>query len=117
MAKRISPKTATEHPTHTADFFQTDVDKVRFYENPMIDNIVTALLALGAETWSNRRRTLVLERLLEEKGVTEEMIESYMPTDADVAAWEAERDRFVETVMTPLMREGNLHPSTDWNEE
>jgi hypothetical protein len=117
MAKRISPDLKTDRPTHTTDFIQTDVDHVRFYENPMTDNIVTALLALGAETWSNRRRTLVLERLLEDKGVTQEMVESYMPTAEDNAAWELERNQFVETVMSPLMREANLPPSTDWQDE
>lgn len=99
-------------PTYTADFIASDVDKVRFYNEPMTDNIITAILALGSETWSNRRRTLVLERLLEEKGVSREMIESYMPTDEDVAEWKTERDRLVEMIMGPLMREGDLPPST-----
>lgn len=112
MAKKTGTDVNADHPTHTTDFFASDVDKVRFYEDPMIDNIVTAILALGTETWSNRRRTLVLERLLEEKGVSQEMVESYMPTDVDIAEWKAERDRMVEMVMGPLMRKGNLHPST-----
>jgi len=101
----------TDPSTYTTEFIPSDVDKVRFYEDPMIDNIVTAILALGTETWSNRRRTLVLERLLQEKGVTQEMIESYMPTDEDKAEWQTERDRLVEMIMGPLMREGNLPPS------
>ncbi len=109
MPIKVSPK---KHPTHTTDFIASDVDKVRFYDDPMTDNIVTAILALGAETWSNRRRTLILERLLQEKGVSQEMIEGYMPTEEDVAEWKTERDRLVEMVMGPLMREGNLHPST-----
>ncbi len=101
----------TDPSTYTTEFIASDVDKVRFYEDPMIDNIVTAILALGTETWSNRRRTLVLERLLQEKGVTQEMIESYMPSDEDKAEWQTERDRLVEMIMGPLMREGNLSPS------
>ncbi len=117
MAKRTSPDLKSDRPTHATDFFPTDVDKVRFFEDPMIDNIVSAILALGTETWSNRRRTLVLERLLEEKGVTQEMIEGYMPTEADVAEWQAERDRLVTMIMGPLMREGNLPPATDWQDE
>lgn len=117
MAKKSSPDLKTDRSTYAADFFATDVDKVRFYENPMTDNILTSILALGAEIWSNKRRTMVLERLLEEKGVTRDMIESYMPTDEDVAEWQAERDRFVDMVMGPLMREGNLPPSTDWQDE
>ena len=57
------------------------MDKVKFYDGQMTDNIITAILTLGSEIWTNRRRTLVLERLLEEKGVTRDMIESYMPSD------------------------------------
>ena len=99
-----------EHPTYTVDFFKADSDAVRFYDDPMTDNIITALLALGTETWALRQRTLVLERVLAEKGVSREMIEGYMPTDEDVAEWEQERERFVDQLMRPLMREGNLHP-------
>jgi hypothetical protein len=114
MPARVSPK---KQPTHTTDFIASDVDKVRFYDDPMTDNIVTAILALGAETWSNRRRTLILERLLQEKGVSQEMIEGYMPTEEDVAEWKTERDRLVEMVMGPLMREGHLPPSTKWQND
>ena len=101
-------------PTFTADFVKSDVDEVRFYDNPMIDNILTTIVAMNAEIWSAQRRTMVLERLLEEKGVTREMVEGYMPTEEDVAEWQAERDHFVDRTMGPLMREGDLSPSTDW---
>ena len=114
MAKRVTPESFADQLTFATDFFQTDVDRVRFYDDPMTDNIVTAIVALGTEMWANRRRTLVLERLLEKKGVTQDMIESYMPTDEDVAAWQIERDRFVNAIMGPLMRESDLPPSTDW---
>ena len=107
-----SPKSG-DYPAHTADFFASDADKVRFYDDPMTDNLVTAFVALGMETWSIRRRTLVLERLLEEKGVSRDMIEGYVPSDADVAEWESERDRFIGQIMGPLMREGNLPPASD----
>ncbi len=117
MAKRVSPELQTDRPTHVTDFFATDVDKVKFYDDQMTDNIVTAILTLGSEIWTNRRRTLVLERLLEEKGVTRDMIESYMPSDEDVAEWRTERDRFVTALMNPLMREASLPPTTDWQDE
>jgi hypothetical protein len=99
------------HPAYTTEFIRADSDQVRFFDDPMTDNIVTALVALSMETWSIRRRSLVLERLLEEKGVSQEMIEGYLPSDVEAAAWEKERDRFVGQVMGPLMREGNLSPS------
>ena len=117
MAKRTKPAITADRPTHAVDFLKTDVDQVRFYDDPMTDNIVTAILALSAETWSIRRRSLVVEKLLEERGVTQEMIEGYMPSEEDVVQWQAERDRFVEAVMGALSREGNLPPSTDWQDD
>lgn len=117
MAKKTSPELQTDRPTHATDFFATDVDKVKFYEDAMTDNIVTAILTLGSEIWTNRRRTLILERLLEEKGVSREMIENYMPSDEDVAEWQVERDRFVAALMNPLMRDASLPPTTDWQDE
>ncbi len=99
-----------DYPEHTVVHFESDADKVRFYGDPTMDNVITAILALGMETWSIKRRSLVLERLLEERGVTRDMIESYMPTDDDTAEWAKERDRFVTQVMGPLAREGNMRP-------
>ena len=64
MAKRATPELETERPTYTTEFLKTDVDKVTFYKDPMIDNIVTSILALGSEIWANQRRTLVVEILL-----------------------------------------------------
>ena len=117
MPSKTSPDLKTDLPTHATGFVKSDVDEVRFYDNPMIDNIVTTILSLGAEIWSSQRRTMVLERLLEEKGVTREMVEGYMPTAEDVAEWQAARDQFVERTMSPLMREGGLPPSADWPEK
>lgn len=106
-----------KQPTHTAEFIKTDVDRVRFYDDPMTDNLVTAFLALATETWALRRRTLVLERVLESKGVTAEMIETFAPTEADEADWQRQRDQFVETVMGPLAREAELPVSSSWPKE
>ena len=117
MATETGPDSKAELPTYAAAFIKSDVDKVTFYDNPIIDNIVTTILALGSEIWSSQRRTMVLERLLEEKGVTREMVEGYMPTDEDVAEWQVERDRFVDRTMSHLMREGGLAPSTDWQDK
>lgn len=117
MAKRASSDLKTDRPTYAADFLQTDVDKVMFFDHPMIDNLVTTVLALGAEIWASQRRTMVLERVLEEKGITQEMVEGYMPTEEDVADWQAARDRFVERTMGPLKRDSSLPPSTDWQDE
>lgn len=38
--------------------------------NPALDNVVTCLVAMGAEMWATRRRLSALEALLEENGVS-----------------------------------------------
>ena len=116
MATRIKPELETERATHTTEFLKSDVDSVMFYDHPMIDNIVTSILALGSEIWANQRRMLVHERLLEEKGITREMVEAYMPTEEDVTQWEIERNGFVERALGPLMRETSQPPSAKWQD-
>ena len=69
---------------------------------------VDIMVAMNAETWANRRRTMVLERLLADEGITKEMIEGYVPTPEEEAEWMAERDRFIGMTLSPLLREGSL---------
>ena len=69
---------------------------------------ISRQIALGAEVWSNRRRMKVVEALLEEKGITNAMIEQYMPTAEQEAEWQKDRDRFIDLTYSPLLREGNL---------
>jgi len=107
----------TDRPTYTSDFIKSDVEKAVFLGNPILDNMMTTIIALGSEVWANRRRTKVLERLLEEKGVSREMVETYMPTAEDEAEWQAERDRFIDMAYGPLLREGTLPISADWQDK
>jgi hypothetical protein len=106
-----------ERPTYTTDFFTNDTDRAVFLGNPVIDNLMTAVIALGAEVWSNRRRQAVLEALLEEKGVTEEMIEAYMPSEDRAKKWGEERDAFVKRTFSVLAREADLPLSADWQKD
>ena len=108
MAKKGKIELDTERPTYTSDFIVGDVEKAVFLGNPVLDNLLTTVLAINAETWANRRRTMVLERLLADKGVTREMIEGYVPTPEEEAEWMAERDRFIGMTLSPLLREGSL---------
>ena len=64
-------------PTYTAEPIKSDTDAAVFLGNPHLDNLMTVVIALGAEIWSDRQRLRIMERLLETKGrVTQEMIES-----------------------------------------
>ena len=108
MATKTTIELDTDRPTYASDFIKSDVERVEFLGNPILDNMMTTIVALCSEVWADRRRNRVLERLLAEKGITREMVESYMPTPEDEAEWQAERDRFIDMTMGPLMREGGL---------
>ena len=72
----------------------------------MIETAGHALLpqSLSSEVWTTRRRVKVLERVLEDKGVSPELVETYMPTEAENAEWEKERDAFIQRTFGPLTR-------------
>ena len=92
--------------TRAAPFIPADTDAAVFLGNPHIDNLMSVVIALGAEIWADRQRMKVVERLLETEGkATTAMIEAYVPTDAEKEAWEAERMEMVERVYSVLSRD------------
>jgi len=101
-------KVKTDRPTYTADFIKSDTERAVFLGNPVLDNMMSSLIALGTEVWSTRRRMHVLEALLEERGVSEAMIEGFTPTAEQAARWEKERDKFIDLTYSPLLRDGDL---------
>jgi len=110
-------KLKTDRAGYASDFIPSDVDRAVFLGNPVIDNMMVSLIALGTEVWSNRRRMKVLEALLAEKGITNEMVEQYAPTAEQEAAWQKDRDRFIDLTYSPLLREGNLPVSAKFNRD
>jgi hypothetical protein len=97
-----------DRPTYTSDFVKSDTENAVFLGNPLLDNMMTAMMSLGAEVWSAHRRMKVLERLLEDKGITNAMVEAYIPTEEETVSWQAERDAFVERTFGVLAQQGNL---------
>ena len=95
-----------------APFIPADSDAAVFLGNPHIDNLMSVVIALGAEIWSDRQRLKVVERLLETEGkATTAMIEAYVPTAAEKEAWETERMAMVERVYSVLSRDtSNARP-------
>ncbi|MEQ8736863.1 MAG: hypothetical protein RIC29_18210 [Rhodospirillaceae bacterium] len=98
--------------THRGDSIEPRADDV-FLSNAALDNVMSAVIALGSEFWALQKRMNVIETLLEEKGsVSKDMIEAYRPSAADHAAWEAQRERFIKRVYgflenTPQNTSGN----------
>ncbi|MCB2106650.1 MAG: hypothetical protein KDE14_03065 [Rhodobacteraceae bacterium] len=90
---------------YTTDFIEADIGKVSFLGNLHIDNIMTALIAMGAEIWTDRRRIRILESLLAKKGVNRDMVEQYVPTAEEEAAWKTEREVLVDRMFGQFARQ------------
>jgi hypothetical protein len=89
-----------------SDFIKGDTDVAVFLGNPHIDNLMSIVIALGAEVWADRQRAKIIEHLLSTKGkVTTEMIEQYVPTDEQRAAWAKERDAMAKRVYAVMARD------------
>ncbi len=90
---------------YAIEFIKGDWDKAQYLDDPQVDNLQGALIRLGTELWAVRRRQMVVESLLEQKGLlTNAAIESYRPTAKQAAEWDAERDDLIERVFAILYR-------------
>ena len=102
------PELNSKRPTHTVDFSPGDRRNSVFLGNPLLDGMVTSIMALGAEVWSGKRRLKVIESLLAAKReVTPATIEAYVPTPEEERAWEAERDQLVKLMFGSLVIKGD----------
>ena len=114
------PNVLPDPETYTTVFFKADTDRSVLLKDLTTDNVVTALIQLGAEVWGYRRRMMIMEQLLEEKGkVTKELIEQYVPSTALMVEWEGERDAFVRRIYDVLARQGDVpvNAKMDYSEQ
>ena len=102
-------KFKTTRPTYTADAIPSDITDAQYLGNPILDNLVSTVIAMGTEMWATKRRLKLVEAVLEEKGVTSEMLEQYKPTAEKLAAWEADRDRFIDNAYGALLHTSSTH--------
>lgn len=117
MATRTTMKLNSDRPTYASDYLKGDSEQVSFLGNPVLDNLVTTVVALSSELWADRRRDRVIERLLAEKGISREMIEGYRPTAEDEAEWEEERNRFIQAALGPLLRDATVPLAADYPDQ
>lgn len=96
----------TDRPTYAVEAIPSDVKTSVFLGNPMLDNLVATVIAMGSEMWATQRRLKVVEAVLAKNGVKPEAIEQYVPTAEEAAAWEKDRDRFISMAYGPLAYEG-----------
>jgi hypothetical protein len=103
MADTVSSK-----PTYTVEFIPSVTRNAVFLGNPVLDNMMHAIIALSAEVWAGQRRLKVVESLLASKrDVTFESIETYVPTPEQEKAWAAERDLMIKTTFGALLNGGD----------
>jgi hypothetical protein len=94
-----------DRQTYATDYIKGDWDKVVYLDSPHTDNLMSAVLNMGAELWAVKRRQLVVERLLDQKGtINRAMVEGFIPSAEDAVAWQAERDEFIERTLGVLTR-------------
>lgn len=104
-----------KRPTYAAEAIPSDVTSSTFLGNPVLDNVVSCMIAMSAEMWSTKRRLRVLEAVLAKQGITQDKIEKFVPTAEQTKEWEAERDRYIELVMGPMANQGYKNFSTDFD--
>ena len=112
--KIVKSKLQTNHETYAAPFVEADYDAAVFTSNegmaPTVDAMFTSMMALGANVWALQRRIAITEILMEKNGkVTREMIEKYVPTEAEKAQLKKARDTFVTELYDPFKVMGTIH--------
>ncbi|MDE0800961.1 MAG: hypothetical protein OSB02_09535 [Rhodospirillaceae bacterium] len=99
---------------YTADFIKSDTEQAVFLDNPLMDDMMTSIIALGAEVWANRRRTRTIELLFEKEGtITRNMIEGYVLTEEEEAELRKERDAFIQLTYGHIARTGEDQTALD----
>lgn len=97
----------------TADFIRSDSASAAYLGVHHVDQLATAFLNLGAEFWTMRRRMLVLEKFLSDKGVYDPAaLEAYEPTAEEQRVWEAQRDAFIRRTFGVLTQDVGPLPTT-----
>jgi len=93
------------HKTAASEFIDHGSETYAFLQDPLVDALMQVVIELGAETWVTRRRLLVLEKVLAERGlVASDLIETFTPSAEDEALWRLERDRMLKSVYAALAR-------------
>ena len=105
----------TDRPTYATEAIPSDVTAGEFLGNPVLDNLVSCMIAMSAEMWATKRRMKVLEAVLTKAGIGADKVEKYVPTEQQAAQWLADRDRYIELVMGPLANQGYKPFSSDFD--
>ncbi len=77
-----------------------------FLDHPSIDKVMKVVMALAQETYVNRDRLALVEKILDDQGVLRrEDLDRYEPNDDEQRAIEARRDDFVASILRPIVED------------
>ncbi len=77
-----------------------------FLDHPSIDKVMKVVMALAQETYVNRDRLALVEKILDDQGVLRrEDLDRYQPNDDEQRAIEARRDDFVASILRPIVED------------
>lgn len=80
----------------------------RFLGDPVLDRMMKVILALSQEVYVLRDRLGVVEKLLDERHmISRADIEDYVPSGQDQSRILAERDAYIERLLSPLTDAGD----------
>ncbi len=108
------PASDTKRQTYAVDAIPSDVKNSVFLGNPVVDNVVSCVLALAMEVWSTKRRLKVVEAVMAQHGVTNDMIEKFAPTEQQKVEWAKDRDSFIELTLGSLGNQGTTSIAADF---
>ena len=94
--------TPTEVEQHKIDLPKPG-EEPAFLPHPLLDHLLEAVIALGAELWVERDRRRILETLLAEKGlVAGDEIENYQLTPQQQETRQAAKQQLIERTLGKL---------------
>jgi len=100
--------------TYTVEAIPTDIANGVLTGDSGVDKLVSCMIAMGTELWATQRRLKVVEAVMAKGGITQEMIEQYVPSAEEAAAWERDRNRFVDLTFSALGDDGFRPASADF---
>ena len=99
-------ETKSDRPTFAAEAIPSDVKNSVFLGNPVVDNLVSCMIAMGTEGVGDQAPHESAGSGDGQKGITSKMIEEYVPTEEEKVSWEQDRDRFIDLTLGPMGDDG-----------
>ena len=77
-----------------------------FLDHPTVDRVMKVVMALAQETYVNRDRLALVEKIRDEKGVLHRVdLDHYQPSDDEQQEINQRRDEFVASILGPIVED------------